>query len=205
MSKIQLVIFGCGGHARSIINTVREADDTVEILVVDNNVGDDESILGCPTKKIYELTENDKYILGIGDNAKRAELFRSFSQRNMGECVSIISVSAHIGLHARVGCGTYVGVGAFVGPEVTIGNNTIINTESVIEHEVTIGDHTHIAPNVTVCGRTQIGNHVFCGTGSTVIDSVRICSNVVIGAGAVVTSDIVNAGTYVGIPAKKIS
>ena len=46
---------------------------------------------------------------------------------------------------------------------------------------------------------------MFCGAGSTVIDHISICDNVMIGAGAVVVKDIMESGTYVGIPARKVS
>lgn len=61
-----------------------------------------------------------------------------------------------------------------------------------------------MAPNATICGRTTIGDNVLVGAGSTVIDKVNVCSGVVIGAGAVVTTDIVEQGEYVGIPARRI-
>ena len=85
-----------------------------------------------------------------------------------------------------------------------MGNNTIVNTGSIIEHEVRIGDNSHIAPHATVCGRTEIGNNVFCGAGSVIINNVKVCDDVIIGAGAVVKEDIVEAGTYAGVPAVKI-
>lgn len=50
-----------------------------------------------------------------------------------------------------------------------------------------------------------LGDNVVIGTGSTVIGPVTICDNVVIGAMSLVNKDISEPGTYVGIPAKKIS
>ena len=36
------------------------------------------------------------------------------------------------------------------------------------------------------------------------MDKIKICSDVIIGAGAVVNKDIVEAGTYVGVPAYRL-
>lgn len=91
-----------------------------------------------------------------------------------------------------------------MGPEVEIGDNTIINTASIIEHGVKIGAHSHIAPNVAISGNTVIGKRNFVGVGASIKDCVNICDNVIIGAGAVVITDIYEAGTYVGVPAKRI-
>ena len=42
------------------------------------------------------------------------------------------------------------------------------------------------------------------GTGAQILQGLTICDDTIIGAGAVVTKDILEPGTYVGIPAKKI-
>lgn len=204
MNEDSVIIFGCGGHARSLVNVIRQGGEDREILLVDENAGDDEMILGCKAVRQYELKEQDCYIIAIGDNTKRSEVYRCLEESGAGKSISIISALAQIGIDAQIGKGTFVGSNVYIGPQAEIGNNTIINTGCVIEHEVRIGNHTHIAPNATVCGRTRIGNHVFCGAGSTVIDSINICDHVVIGAGAVVKMDITEPGTYVGVPARKI-
>ncbi len=51
----------------------------------------------------------------------------------------------------------------------------------------------------------DLGDNVVIGTGSTVIGPVTICDNVIVGAMSLVNKDITEPGTYVGIPAKKIS
>lgn len=201
----KIILFGCGGHARSIVNTLREINGGIEILLVDENAGCDETILGCRTEQEYKLKGNDRYIIAIGNNAKRRELYNRLADNHAGCCISIVSVYARLGIGLKIGKGTFIASSTYIGPEVEIGNNTIINTGSVIEHETKIGDNAHIAPHATICGRVRIGNNVFCGAGSIVVDNVNICDDVIIGAGAVVKADIRNPGTYVGVPAKKIS
>jgi len=51
----------------------------------------------------------------------------------------------------------------------------------------------------------DLGDNVVIGTGSTVIGPVTICDNVIVGAMSLVNKDISEPGTYVGVPAKKIS
>lgn len=205
IGKDKLIIFGCGGHARSIVNALHQFASNIKIVLVDENAGVDESILDCKVVQEYELGENDGYIIAIGDNERRKELFDCLLRQNRGRCVSVIATDSHVGLDAHIGAGTFIAPYAYIGPQVRIGNNVIINSGSVIEHEVIVGNHTHIAPHTTICGRTKIGNNVFCGAGSAVIDKLTICDNVIIGAGAVVKEDIVIPGTYVGVPARKIS
>lgn len=200
----KVILFGCGGHARSIINVLRENEKVEQILLVDKKAHKEEIIMGCKVVNEYTLQPDDGYIIAVGDNLKRSWLFQTLRNGQRGYPISPISEHAHIAVGGQIGNGTFVAPNAYVGPMARIGDNTIINTGSVIEHETIIGNNTHIAPNTTVCGRVNIGNNVFCGAGSTVIDKINICDNVIIGAGAVINRDIVEAGTYVGVPARKI-
>jgi serine acetyltransferase len=50
-----------------------------------------------------------------------------------------------------------------------------------------------------------LGTRVDVGTQAAFRQHLRICDDVVIGMGAVVVKDIVQPGTYVGVPAKKVS
>lgn len=201
----RVILYGCGGHARSMINVFREISTEIDLILVDSRALDGESILGCQVERDYRIDENDGYIIAIGDNQKRRQIYEQMQSYHIGHCISLISMSANLGIASKIGEGTFIAPEVYIGPQTVIGNNTIINTGSIIEHETVVGDHTHIAPRVTVCGRSRIGNYVFCGAGSTVIDKITICDNVIVGAGAVVKEDILEAGTYVGIPAKRVS
>lgn len=201
----KIVIFGCGGHARSIIDVIRENNQLSEILLVDKNVFNNEIILGCKTKCNYKLHKLDKYIVGIGNNNRREKVYNDLNNLNIGYNISIVSISSHIGINTKLGKGNFIARNVHIGPQVQIGNNSIINTGSIIEHDVRIGNSTHIAPNVTICGYAKVGNNVFCGAGSTIINKIKICDNVIIGAGAVVKNNILEQGVYVGVPAKKIN
>lgn len=201
--SIKLTIYGCGGHSRSILNTVFEIYKKDEIILVDDNARKNEKILGCRVEKECNNKDNVPFIVAVGDNIKRQQIFDS--RCACGENpVSIISETSIIGIDSKIENGTFIAKKAYIGPEAQIGKNTIINTGSTIEHETTIGNHTHIAPGVIICGRCRIGNNVFIGAGATIKDNIEICDNVIIGAGAVVIQNIIEQGTYVGVPVKKI-
>lgn len=198
-----MILFGCGGHARSIISVIREAGRE-EILLVDENAVSGEEILGCRAVREYRLKPGDECLIAVGDNLQRKKIYELLGDTGRKQLVSVCSRSAIIREEVLIGRGVFVSANVCLGPQTVIGENTIINTAAVIEHEVKIGKHVHIAPHATICGRTRIGDEVFCGASSTVIDSIRICDRVTIGAGAVVTEDITEPGVYVGIPARRI-
>lgn len=188
-------IIGCGGHARSVADVILNNDPSAQLIFVDENARDKETIFGFPVVKSLPQDARNIFI-AIGDNEKR----RKMSEGK--KLISVISKTAYISPTAVIEDGCFIASGAHIGPFVRIGTGTIINTNAVVEHEVQVGEFCHLAPHTTVCGRTTIGDDVFIGAGATVIDKIDICSNVTIGAGGVVAKNIEISDVYVGIPAK---
>jgi len=196
----KIVIFGCGGHSRSVVDILLSNTKDINLIFVDENAREGEQLFGFPIYKHYDISD-EKIFICIGDNYKRSQIFNLYLKK---EIINIISKKTHLGFGTQIGKGCFIGNFVHLGPFVRIGDNTIANNGAIIDHEVTIGNHCHIAPNATISGRSVVGDYVFIGVGATVIDKVSICSNVIIGAGAVVTKDITEPGTYVGVPAVKI-
>jgi len=199
--KDQIIIFGCGGHARSVADVVISNKKVGIRMFVDENAGSKEILYGCHVVRQVDQIDSP-YIFAIGDNEKRKA---KYDEVGISQLTSVISKRAYVGYGSRIGRGCFLANICHVGPEVEVGENTIINTASVIEHEVTIGKHCHVAPGAVILGRCLIGDLVFVGAGAVVREYVSICSNVIIGAGATVTSDIEEPGIYVGTPALRIS
>lgn len=199
---MSLVIVGCGGHARSVACSFMKYSNE-NIVFLDENARPNEEIFGFPVIKDFEITEQDQYFVAIGDNERRRFFFEQF--RHKGKPITIVDCEANVSRDAKIGVGCFVGSGAYIGPMAQVGDNTVINTGAIVEHETIVGCNSHLAPAVTVCGRTKVGNDVMIGAGSTVIDSIEICDNVTVGAGATVVHDIMNPGTYVGVPAHKVN
>ena len=200
--KREIVIYGCGGHARSIVNSLLRNNPAEKILLVDDNARDNESIMGVSCMK-ENGSQLSHFIVGIGDNTVRTRIYTE--KINAGQVpVNVKAKSSNIAFNSQFGEGNFVAEFAYVGPEAKIGNNCILNTGSIIEHEVFVGDNVHVAPHATVCGRCNIGNNVFVGAGAIVIDKINVCDTAIIGAGAVVIHDIIESGVYVGNPARRI-
>ena len=200
----ELCIIGCGGHARSVADVAVKNEPCLRCIFFDDNAEDGEVIMGFPAWKLdrLALSRGRHCIIAVGNNESRERLYQNFFEM---DAVSVISKTAYIGAGAVIGRGCFVGAMAHIGPEADIGENCIINTGAVVEHECVIGSHTHISVGAKVCGRSRIGRRTMVGAGATVIDKVSICNDVIIGAGAVVISDITERGTYVGVPAKKMT
>jgi sugar O-acyltransferase (sialic acid O-acetyltransferase NeuD family) len=196
----KIIIFGCGGHSRSVGDIILLNDPDAALLFVDDNAREGEKIYGFDLVK-KAPDDGSPYFLAIGDNQKRKSRFEEVGDFGL---VSIISRTAHLGWQSVVGKGCFVGNFCHIGPETVIGEDTIINNAAIVEHEVKIGRHSHVGPNSTISGRCRIGDLVFVGVGATIKDYINVCSDVTIGAGATVVRDIVEPGVYVGTPARKI-
>ena len=88
--------------------------------------------------------------------------------------------------------------------DVTIGKHVHLNLHSDIGHDCTIGDYVTLSPSARVSGKCTIGNRVYIGSNAVIREGVGICDDVTIGAGSVVLRNITEAGTYVGVPAKRV-
>ncbi len=194
-----LVLFGCGGHARSVADIYLQRFPGSSILFVDKNGTSNEKILGFPVQPFLP-EPMDNCFIAIGDNGKRKSVWEAL--RSSKKLDPIIARTALVSPYAEIGRNVFIGNLAHIGPEAKVGHNTIVNTGSIIEHEVVVGDHCHIGPKAVISGRCKVGNLVFLGVGATVKDSIHIGSNIIIGAGAVVVKDLTEPGIYVGCPAK---
>ncbi len=137
---------------------------------------------------------------------------------DFGENVKIVEPVNIYG--CKIGSNVFIGPFVEIQKDVSIGSFTKIQSHSFICELVSIGEKCFIGHGVMFINdlfseggpangdkskwkSTEIGNNVSIGSNATILP-IEICDNVVIGAGAVVTKNIVESGTYVGNPAKKI-
>jgi UDP-N-acetylbacillosamine N-acetyltransferase len=198
----ELTIIGCGGHGRSVAD-VALANGIKKLVFVDAKARENETLFGFAVLPTLPASHSQYGIFAISNNEQRAKLETDSALSGL-IWTNIISDKATIGVEAKLSAGCFIGHGAHVGPRSMIGKATIINTHSVIEHDCVIGNYCHVSVNATIAGQCRLGDFVMVGAGAVIIENVTVCSQVIIGAGAVVVKDIVEPGTYVGVPARKI-
>lgn len=201
----KLLILGFGGHARSVADVALSCGYE-KLVFVDDHAQEGENFLGYPVvAKIDAYIGRDWVVFpAAGDNRKRER--QCDSARDMGfPLATVVSPKASIGPGATISTACFVGHHAHVGPMARLGWACIINTGAVVEHECRVGDFCHVSVNATIAGRSSLGDHSMLGAGATIIDQVSVCGDVMVGAGAVVSQSIETPGTYVGVPAKRIS
>ncbi len=149
------------------------------------------------------ISQGHDFIVGIGD----AKLRRKVQDKLIAKGANIVTLvhpSAVVAYDAVIGTGSVVMAGAVINPGTKIGCGCIINTSASVDHDNTLGDYVHISVGAHTAGTVAIGDNTWLGIGAVVSNNLSICSDCTIGAGAVVVKNIINAGTYVGVPAVKI-
>lgn len=198
-----VIIIGAGGHAKVIADIVLKSGDTLLGFLDDNAVGKvygEYAVLGTVADCV-QYADKACFIIGIGNNATRRRIAEQYNL-----CwYTAIHPSAQIAFGATVGEGTAVMANAVLNSDTTVGKHGIINTAAVVEHDNVIGDYVHVSPHATLCGVVTVGDNTQIGAGATVIHVTKVCADCMIGAGAAVVNDITEAGTYVGVPTRKMS
>lgn len=196
----KLIIIGDGAQARVASNILVKQGFQIQSMY---GAGADPELLEY-LRNQQRLGEECRVHIGIGDNLIREQLVTRHTS-NFIKYVSAVSSESILETGAIVGDGSFIGPFAYLGLNSALGSHSILNTSAILDHDVVVGDFSHIGGNSYVAGNVTIGSNVFIGAGSTIVDGVEIASKVTIGAGAVVVKSIMDPGTYVGVPAKRIS
>lgn len=207
--KKKLAFLGAGSHADAIVPVIDKL--TYDFI----GFFDDKDIVehdGYPVLgKTYEVLKFlhdgkiDAVFITIGENAKRREFFNYVAKDYYDSIINIISPNAVVLTPESIcGRGIFVGFGAFIGSKVKLFDNNVVNTGALIEHHTIVKSHCNIGPNATINGICTIEEEVYFGSASVIIQTLSVASKTVIGAGTVIVKNIVESGTYVGVPAKKI-
>lgn len=197
----KLAIIGASGHGKVVADIARK-NGYKEIVFLD----DDESIHecgGCPVigKSSEAGTIDADIIVGIGNAGIRKRIQESVPEEKL---ITLIHPDAVIAEDVAIGVGAVVMAGAVINPGVRIGKGCIINTCSSVDHDCVVGDYVHIAVGSHLCGTVSVGSGTWIGAGATVSNNISICPDCMIGAGAVIVKNIDSAGTYMGVPARRI-
>ncbi|MCC6874323.1 MAG: NeuD/PglB/VioB family sugar acetyltransferase [Sandaracinaceae bacterium] len=195
----RVVIFGAGGHARVLVDVMREGHrDLVIVGAVDDSSASAADVLGVPvlgsSEVLASLREQgvENAVLGVGDvthNATRIALFDKL--RALGFRVpNLIHPRAMVEPSARMGAGNQLFAGAIVGSNARLGDNTIVNSGVVVSHDCVIGSHTHLTPGCILAGGVTVGRNCVIGMGVTIYLGITIGDDVVVSNGVHVMKDV---------------
>lgn len=184
-----IVIYGAGGHARVVIEMIREARRDLHVIgIVDDAEKRPAEVFGVPVvgdaDRLEEFRNRGVQLaaLGVGavtHNALRAELFDRLTQQGFG-LPNLIHPDATVEQSVRMGRGNQIFAGAVVSSNVELGDNTIVNANAVVSHDCRIADHAHLTPGALLAGGVSVGPKSVIGMGVTVYLGIEIGTEVVV-------------------------
>jgi len=213
IADTSIVIYGGGGHARSLIDLIQAEGKWQIIGVVDDHLPPGTDLLGVPVLGAGVhlpglVNKGLKFAInavgGIGDIQSRLRVADRILAAGL-TIPSVIHPRALVEKSAKLGTGCQVFAMAYVGSSVTTGSHVILNTGCIISHDCVLGDFVNISPGAILAGAVTIGARSLVGMGATINLGVNIGTGCRIGNGATVKADvpegaIVRAGTI--YPAK---
>jgi sugar O-acyltransferase (sialic acid O-acetyltransferase NeuD family) len=202
--SVALLVFGAGGHGRVVADAALIGGNWRAVIASDRQQArcQGELLPGVALHVMDVQTFSTCHLhVAIGDNRARESESRSLVPMRI---VSVIHPQASVSDHATVAAGCFVAAQSVVAAGVLLGEGVIVNHGAVVDHDSVIGAFSHVAPGSVLGGAVKLGERVLVGSGAVVQPVRFVCSDVVIGAGAVVCADIVEPGTYVGIPARRV-
>lgn len=185
-----LLLIGCGGHARSLIDVVETSDrwHVHGLVGLPDQVGEEvfgHSVIGCDQELPLLRNQCDYALLAVGQiglSSLRQRLVERLETLRFS-LPMVISGSAQVSPHAQLGIGTSVGHGVIVNAGARVGDYCILNSNALIEHDVVVGDHCHISTGAVINGGVNVGAGSFIGSGAVVREGLHLPPQTIISAG----------------------
>ena len=188
---MKIGIIGAGGHG-AVIGDIAISLGYSDIYYFDDYLlKKNFNLQGKFAGKLKNINQyqNLNFIVGYGDNYKRAEIINHLESNNLN-IITLVHPNASVSMRAKIGKGTVVMRNASINNNVKISKGCIINTGANIDHDCIINKFSHICPGVNMAGNVKIGKYAFIGIGSNIIQKMIIGHQVIIGAGSIITQNI---------------
>ena len=204
------VVFGASGFAKEVEWLFYDMHHTeIDFFIDKEIVGTLDRPILLEVDFLTNLATSSlvNVFIGIGNTIVREKIYEKLKENQNVRFENLIHPSV---IYDKRNQGLSLGKGVVIcanntlTTNIRLGDFVHLNIDSTVGHDTTIGNFVTISPGSHISGKVQIGNHVFLGTGAVILENISICDHTIIGAGAVVSKSIVEPGTYVGIPARKI-
>lgn len=197
-----LIIYGGGGHAKSLIDLIRAQgkyrihgvlDDGIPAgsLVLDVPVLGDGSMLKDLRRKGIGLAVNA--VGGIGSIRPRLAVFESLRQAGFA-FPTVVHPRAVVESTALVAEGCQIFCHAYIGSAARVGFGCIVNTGAVVSHDCVLADYVNISPGAILAGAVTVKEKSLVGMGVTVNLNVSVGPAARVGNSAVVKGDVPENG-----------
>jgi sugar O-acyltransferase (sialic acid O-acetyltransferase NeuD family) len=191
---VKKALVGYGGHAREVMT---QMGLNLTCFVDDRYVTNETQPISSFDPKKYVL------MVAVADSEDRFNIIQRLPKET--KFFSFIHPTALImGDDIQIGEGSFIGANSILTTNIKIGKHAILNRGNQIGHDCVIGDYFSAMPGAIVSGNVMIGDFVYMGNNSSIKEKLSVHKHSTIGMNGAVVKDIIEMGTYVGVPVKKI-
>ena len=133
----------------------------------------------------HELSENDRFAIGIADPAIRRAVFESFKARD-ARFMTLRHPWTDISPTASIGEANIFQRGSTVFCDVTVGNANYFNGAVNLSHDVVVGDYNFVGPFSLLLGGSSVGDENMVATQCTLLPKARIGNRNILAPGSFV-------------------
>lgn len=201
---MKICIYGAGGFGKEVYWLAKQCGQEIEAFIEKNDGG---YCCGVPIKdESYFDPTKYKAVVAVGNPKIREKIVNKLiNQYGIGIFTTLISPSANLMADDIViGQGSIICANCVITCNVYLGYHTHLNLSTTVGHDTKTGNYFTTAPGVHISGKVLVGHRVYMGTNSSTIEDLQIADDVTIGAAACVTKNLLESGTYIGVPAKKM-
>lgn len=209
----KLYIIGAGGFGREVAWLVERINQVTATWDLLGFIDDNPSLWGRKCGG-YTVLGGIKYlnnvdceswvVCAVGSARARKKIVEEIKDINFVKFATLVDPSVLYSSSVKIGEGSIVCAGTIMTVDISVGKHVIINLDCTLGHDDIIEDYVTLYPSINVSGNVRIGKETELGTGSQIIQGINIANHVILGAGSVVCKSIVEEGTYVGVPVRKI-
>ena len=193
-----VIVFGAGGHGKTLIELIREAGQLELVGVVDDRLARGSDVLGIPVlgnrDDLASIRRDGiglavNAIGGISNMASRVEVSQALAARGF-VLPALVHPTAFVEASASIGEGAQILAHSYVGSDAVVGKGVIVNTGAVVSHDCVLGDHVNLSPGCLLAGGITVGEATLLGMGVTTYLGIDIGANVRVGNGAIITAPV---------------
>lgn len=211
-----IILIGSGGCMRELAwqmleqnkaNRIWNIQGYVDVTVPENGEGEYVGTYMIPylgdDNYLLQQKKDVNAVLCVGSPKLRQKIVQKLLQNPYIHFPTVILGDTRICDDVKMGQGCVISMDARISTNVVLGNFVFLNIGAMVCHDGQIGDFVTLSPDVKLAGNVRIGAGSDIGIGTRVIQGVRIAEQVIAGAGSVIISDIMEACTVVGVPARR--
>lgn len=204
-------IFGTKGFAKEVEFILYDnlGEEANVVFVAENNSEDLGTTINgrkvISEQEFFTLNEEMECFIAVGSPVVKQKIYSKLKNKSNISFPNLVHKSVVFdNRFVSMGFGNIICSHVSITTNITFGNFVHINLNCTVGHDTTIGDYVTCSPGCNISGNVIINDLSYLGTNCIIIEKKTISSNVIIGAGAVVVKDLLESGTYVGMPCKKI-